>query len=256
MKQEPVAAAKTAEAAKPDSAKTEPAAKTPDGKPAASKEDAAKPEAKKPAAPPPGKKPFADLKDFAALPDVSAADGNQPKTLGAVYIPSGELCFVKLRGGEKAFKGAEQFAMKNAQGGLAEREWEISIREGAAGNETVIASLAIDDKSQLVFQWKPEAKAQTMSPYLRNCAFSLSCAGEAKAVTLREPVKAEELAVDFEKPSSKNDWKIDMCPAPEGVRFEITGVSVQNSRSIRKNRKKRRKPRSGSASRMAADCCP
>ncbi len=217
--------AKTAEAAKPGATKTETGAKTPEGKPAAGKAEAAKPEAKKPPAPPPGKKPFADLKDFAALPDVSAADGDQPKSLGAVYIPSGELCFVKLRGGEKAFKGTQQFAMKNAQGGLAEREWEILIREGAAGNETVIASLVIDDKSQLVFQWKPEAKTQTMAPYLSNCAFSLACAGEAKAVTLREPAQAEELVVDFDKPTSKNDWKIDACPAPEGVRFEITGVA-------------------------------
>ncbi len=220
----PAAAGAPAETAKPEAAKTEPAAETPASKPAPS-EEAAKPEAKKPAASPPDKKPFADLKDFAALPDATAAGGDQPKPLGPVYIPSGELCFIKLRGGEKAFKGAQQFAMKNAQGGLAEREWEISIREAPGGNETVIASLAIDDKSQLVFQWKPEAKTQAMSPYLGNCAFSLACAGEAKAIILRESVNAEALAVDFDKPSSKNDWKIDNCPDPEAVRFEITGVA-------------------------------
>ena len=62
-------------------------------------------------------------------------------------------------------------------------------------------------------------------PVSANCAFSLACAGEAKAVTLREPAQAEELVVDFNKPTSKNDWKIDECPAPEGVRFEITGVA-------------------------------
>jgi hypothetical protein len=220
----PAAAGAPVESANPGEAKIAPAAETPKVKPAPS-EEAAKSEAKKPAAPPPDKKPFADLKDSAALPDPTAADGDQPKPLGPVYIPPGELCFIKLRGGEKAFKGAQQFAMKNAQGGLAEREWEISIREGASGNETVIASLAIDDKSQLVFQWKPEAKTQTMSPYLSNCAFSLACAGEAKAVILRQPVSAEALAVDFDKPSSKNDWEIDNCPDPAAVRFEITGVS-------------------------------
>jgi hypothetical protein len=220
----PAAAEAPAETAKPEAAKTEPTAAKPEVKPAPSK-DAAKPEAKKPAAPPPGKKPFADLKDFAAIPEATAADGDQPKPLGPVYIPPGELCFIKLRGGEKAFKGAQQFAMKNAQGGLAEREWEISIREGPGGNETVVASLAIDDKSQLVFQWKPEAKAQAMSPHLSNCAFSLACAGEAKAVILRQPINAEALTVDFDKPSSKNDWKIDNCPNPEAVRFEITGVA-------------------------------
>ena len=70
------------------------------------KKEAAKPADKKAPAPPPGKKPFADLKALAALPDASAPDANQPKVLGSVYIPTGELCFVKLRGGAKASKGA------------------------------------------------------------------------------------------------------------------------------------------------------
>ena len=209
-------------------ASPEPAAQMPEASPAPGPETG-KPQAGKPAAPPPGKKPFADLADFAALPDVTAADGAQPKTLGRVYIPAGELCFIKLRGGEKALRGTQQFAMKNAQGGVAEREWEISLREGPAGSETALASLAVDDQFQLVFRWSPEAKSQELAPYLCNCVFSLSCAGESKAVILRQPVQVEALAVDFDKPTSKDDWKIDLCPNPEGVKFEITGVQGAKS---------------------------
>jgi len=214
-------------AAEKPAADKPPADKPPAEKPAADpaeKTEGDKPAETKPPAPPPAKKPFADLKGIATLPEVGA---DSAKSLGAVYVPPGELCFVKLRGGEKAFRGTQRFVMKNARDGLAEREWEISIRE-ASGTETVLASLAIDDKSQLIFQWKPEAKSpamETISPYFRNCVFSLSCAGESKVVILREPVSGEALSVDFDKAAgSKNDWKIDLCPDPEAVRFQITGV--------------------------------
>jgi len=225
----PAEPAMASEAAVPEAKPAaEPAAQMPEASPAPSAE-ADKPKIAKPAAAPPDKKPFADLAGFASLPDVTAADGDQPKTLGKVYIPAGELCFIKLRGGEKALKGTQQFALKNAQGGLAEREWEISLREGAAGNETVLASLAVDNQFQLVFRWKPEAKGQELAPYLCNCVFSLACAGESKAVILREPVQVEALSVDFDKPTSKDDWKIDLCPNPEAIRFEITGVQGAKS---------------------------
>lgn len=204
----------------PKETKTEPKGKEPPAKESGEKKEPAKPADKKPSAPPPGKKPFADLKAVAKLPDVSAAE---PMTLGPIYIPAGELCFVKLRGGEKARKGAHQFVMKNAREGLADKEWEISVRD-AAGSETIVASMAINDKSQLVFQWSPNAKAQDLSPYLCNCVFALSCAGDSKEVILREPVAAEALSVDFDKPTTKHDWKIDVCPDPDAVRFEITGV--------------------------------
>ena len=35
---------------------------------------------------------------------------------------------------------------------------------------------------------------------------------------------AEALAVDFDKPTSKADWKIDLCPDPDAIRVQITGV--------------------------------
>ncbi len=243
---EPAASESATQTAKPDAAKTEtpanepadtkpadtkpadkePAAdekatdKEPAGKKTADKEAAKKESDKKPPAPPAGKKPFADLKALAMLPDVS--DTN-PLDLGPVYVPADELCFVKLRGGEKARRGTEQLIMKNANEGLADKEWEISVRD-AGGTETIIASLQLNDKSRLIFKWTANAKSQDAAPYLCNCALSLSCAGESKAVTFREATPVDPMVVDFGKPSSKKDWPIKMCPDPEAVRFVITGV--------------------------------
>lgn len=179
---------------------------------------------KKEAAAPKAKKPFADLKDFAALPEPTSAE---PQTLGAVHIPPEQECYIKLRGGDKAMRGAQRFVLKNAREGLAERDWEVSICE-ASGAETVIATLQIDDQSHLVFQWKPEARSaafEGVSPHFRNCVLSLACAGDSKTVTLREPVTGEPFSVEFDKATgSKGDWKIPFCPNPEAVRFEITSV--------------------------------
>ena len=222
--------------AKADSPEAEPAAEMESTKPKASEEkptkdteektEADKPADKKPTGPPPAKKPFADLKGLAMLPGI---DSDQPQRLGLVHIPPGELCFVRLRGGDKALRGPQQFAMRNAEDGLAERAWEISIREGASGTETVIAALAVDDKSQFVFQWKPAAKSpelENISPHLRNCVFSLACAGESQVVRLRAPESAEPFSVDLDRAGGgKDQWRLEHWPDPEFVRFQITGVS-------------------------------
>jgi hypothetical protein len=221
----PTPAPPKAEMAAEDAAPaTEPQAAVPPAAEPAKKTETDQPDAKQAPAPPPDKKPFEDLKELAALPDLGT---DQPQSLGLVYVPPGDMCFVKLRGGENAFRGNQRFVLKNARDGLAEREWEISVRE-ASGTETVVASLAIDNKFQLMFQWKPEARSpalESISPHFRNCVFSLSCAGESKVVILREPASGEPLTVDLEKAAgSRGDWTIDQCPNPDAVRFQITGV--------------------------------
>jgi hypothetical protein len=151
-------------------------------------------------------------------------DAGQAKVLGSVYIPDSDLCFIKLRGGENACKGTQTLAMRNADSGRADRDWDISVREGEAGPETKIAHLAVNDQHQLTFQWQPEAASSALAPYLKNCAFSMNCAGESHVVTMREATQEEGMAVDFEKSVSKEDWLIELCPEPESVRIEILGI--------------------------------
>jgi len=172
----------------------------------------------------PTRQPFQDLPKTVSLPDLEAADAMSPQAIGLVHVPPDDLCFIKLRGGEQACKGSEAFVMRNADGGLAERDWEILFRDGEAGPETNIAHLSIDDDSQLVFQWQPEAKNQASSANLCNCVLKFSAAGQSHVATLRESAKADGLTFEFDKPTSKDDWKIDMPPDPAGIKLEITGV--------------------------------
>lgn len=172
----------------------------------------------------PTQKPFQDLPLVASLPDLEAADALTPKAIGPIYCQTDDLCFIKLRGGETARKGSQTFVMRNADGGLAERDWEVFSREGESDPETKIAHLSLDDQSQLSFQWQPEAKTVPLSAHLCNCAFSFSCSGESHVVTLRQVAQVEGMTLELGKPSTDEHWKIDMSPDPTNVRVEITGL--------------------------------
>jgi hypothetical protein len=172
----------------------------------------------------PAPQPFQDFPAIASLPDLEAADGMSPHKIGPIHIAPDELCFIKLRGGGNACKGAPSFVMRNADGGLAERDWEIMLRDDEAGPETKIAHLSIDDESQLIFQWQSGAMSQSSSAQLCNCALNFSSRGQSHVASLRGPAVVKGLILEFDKQSSKDDWKIDMPPDPDGIKLEITGV--------------------------------
>lgn len=213
--------------AKANEGDTAKAPKTTDQKPAekkpAEKTNAKKPAAKKTPAKP-TKKPFVQFPKLVSLPDLNSADATKPKNLGPVHAASDELCFIKLRGGENASRGSQRFVMRNADSGLAERDWEICWREGESGPDTKIAHLTLGDNSQLSFQWQPEAKTQSLAGHLSNCALMFSCRGESHVALLRQPTRVEGMAVDLEKSSVREDWNIDLPPDPSAIRVEITGV--------------------------------
>ncbi|MBC8871314.1 MAG: protein kinase [Planctomycetes bacterium] len=207
----------------PDTAQEKPVTKKPVDENPGTKAVAKKPPAKKPPAKP-AKKPFEEFPKLVALPDLEAADAMNPKKLGPVYVAADDLCFIKLRGGENACKGSQTFVMRNADGGLAERDWEIMLRDGEADPGTKIAHLSLGDDWQLSFTWQSEAKTQPSAPHVANCALMLSCSGESHIALLREPTRVEGMAVDLQKVVSKQDWTIDMPPDPSAIRLEITGV--------------------------------
>ncbi len=172
----------------------------------------------------PTKKPFQGLPLVVPLPDLEAADALTPKAIGPIHCQPDDLCFIKLRGGETASKGSQTFVMRNADGGLAERDWEVFSREGESDPETKIAHLSLDDQSRLTFQWQPEAKTVALSAHLCNCAFSFSCSGESHVVTLRQVAEVEGMTLELGKPSTDEHWKLDTAPDPANVRIEITGL--------------------------------
>lgn len=193
----------------------------PDGSPAKPKPVGPEPPVKPP------QNPFQDFPQILALPDLEAADALTSHVLGRIYVPPNELCFIKLRGGKQAIKGSQVFVMQNADGGLAERDWEVFSREGESGPKTKIAHLSIDDQSQLAFQWQSEAKTLPLAAHLRNCAISFNCGGQSHVAVLREAAQVEAMTADLNKSSGdKHHWTIDASPDPAAVKIEITGVNA------------------------------
>jgi len=183
------------------------------------------PPKKEPVTPkPPAGQPFVDLPQAVSLPDLEGADAMTPQVIGPIHVAPDELCFIKLRGGENANRGAQTFGMRNADGGLAERDWEIFSRDGENDPETRIAHLSIDDQSQLTFQWQPEAKTLPLTAQLCNCAFRFSSTGESHDLTLRQPEQVEGMKLELDKQKTEEHWKIDMVPDSSAVRIEITDV--------------------------------
>jgi hypothetical protein len=166
--------------------------------------------------------PFRDLPEFAALPPVGPSNSS-PLVLGPVHLGEQELCFLKLRGGEKAVRGSQVFSLRNADGGTAERDWEILLND--AGNQTKVAHLSIDAAGDLGFRWEPSAADIDVSGNLCNCALVLNAPSKPTHVlALRAPVRSDSLVVDLEKSAPKCDLRIDWLPDPAVVYLEIVGV--------------------------------
>jgi hypothetical protein len=166
--------------------------------------------------------PFRDLPDFATLPPVGPSNSS-PLVLGPVHLGEQEPCFLKLRGGEKAVRGSQVFSLRNADGGTAERDWEILLNDG--GNPTKVAHLSIDAAGDLGFRWEQAAAEIDVSGNLCNCALVLNAPSKPTHVlALRTPVRSDSLVVDMEKSAPKCDLRIDWLPDPSAVYLEIVGV--------------------------------
>ena len=144
-----------------------------------------------PPAPKPAPKPMGDpLKDFPKefieLPAL-AKDGPipEPVSLGKVAMPPKSLLIIHLLGGDGAIKGKSRFVMEAADGGTAERDWDIFLREGEAESGGVkVAHLSLKE-NDLMFQWEAEAPQQLASPHLINCMLQLAAGPKQATVAPR-----------------------------------------------------------------------
>ena len=192
-------------------------------KPKTEKPKEEKPKTEKPKPAKPAKKPFEDFPASVAVPQPADA---QPATLGKIYVPENEFCFVKLRGGARAMRGDLVFDVRNADDGRAARDWELTVGKADADEQTVLAKLKLNQQSELVLQWEASAKDNAVAPYLRNCVLALTCGGENHFVPLRQPEKAEALTIDLEKAgaSPKAEWKVAELPDLSSVKITIEGL--------------------------------
>ena len=189
------------------------------------KQEPEKPKPESPAKPkPPAKKAFAELPPVVSLPALDSPEALEPKTLGSIYATRDDQCFIRMRGGEHAIKGNRVFAMRNAEGGTAERDWEINLRDSSAAGEVKIANLALNDKFQLVFQWQAAAKDDPAAAHLINCALSMTSRGDTHVVFLRQPMQTPELEIDLKEAATRHSMKFDMLPDPDKIRLELRSV--------------------------------
>jgi serine/threonine protein kinase len=202
---------------------------TPAAKPA--EDVAAKPAAPapQPAAPPPPPKPapMADpFKEFAPqfveLPPLSK-DGpaTEAIALGKIKVGPQALVILHLLGGDIAIKGKFRFVVESSEGGTAERDWDVLLREGEAETGGVkIAHLSLKDDS-LQFRWEAAAAEQPASPHLMNCMLQLSAGPKQTTVAMRKPIDIEPLKADILKGPIRGKWDIPYPPNPDKIKVEL-----------------------------------
>jgi eukaryotic-like serine/threonine-protein kinase len=213
--------AETEPAAEPESP---PAEAAPMPEPAAAPApDPVKPAPPKPA--PPTGNPFAGFAKTVSLPKLPAPGGEptpemlNPFPLGPCKVDDKALIIVRLMGGETAFKaGKQQFMFDAAEGGTAERDWEI--RFGTENDNDLVATVSAKDQ-QILFQWTPEGVKNPASPYLSNCSMEFSAGSGNHRCALREPVQAEPLVIELDKPNATAKWSLDALPDDSRLEVEI-----------------------------------
>ncbi|MEQ8787124.1 MAG: protein kinase [Pirellulaceae bacterium] len=191
------------------------------------------PDPKKPATPPkkeqpkpaPPQNPFRNLAHHIALPvldtsDEPATGAFEPQPLGDLFVKPGELFFVDLHGGEAAFSGSRTFGL--VPNLSTERDWDVVLSRGAAGDLKVGALSLKDEK--LRFQWTPEAKEDSASGNFANCVLAMRTGIHNHWVSLRVPQELPPMDFELTKTVAKVDYQIDAAPEPDKVMVEIAAL--------------------------------
>lgn len=207
----PVSTPPTPEPAKPEPVKPEPA----------------KPEPAKPAPMPapavPASNPFETFAKVVTLPPLEekgkpVADATKPFLLGAIKLPPKALCLMNLKGGDNAIatNAKQKFMLEAGNNGTSERDWDIKLVTEGSANPVVVAKLGIAD-DQLNFQWTEEAtRPMSPAPYLRNCVIGMSAGSGSHQMALRQPLTAEPMKVDLDRPMSAK-FTIEYPPNPKQI---------------------------------------
>lgn len=180
-----------------------------------------------PPAPKPAPKPVGDpLKDFPKefieLPAL-AKDGPAPApvSLGKITLDPKALPSIYLLGGDGAIKGKSRFVMESSDGGTAERDWDIFLREGDAESGGVkVAHLALKE-SDLIFAWEADAGQHLASPHLINCMLQIAAGPKQATVALRKPLEVEPLKAEILKGMIKGKFDVPFPPNSDRMKVDI-----------------------------------
>ncbi|HND55045.1 MAG TPA: hypothetical protein PLV92_21675, partial [Pirellulaceae bacterium] len=199
-------------------------AEKPGEKPVEPKPPEPKPPEPKPMPKPPEMDPFREFPaGFAEIPVPSkdaAAPG--PVNIGKLYAPPKSLVIVHLYGGETAIKGKSKFVLEASEGGTADRDWDVTMRESETDpNAQKIAHLSLKN-DMLAFEWLPPAQSHPAAPHLTNCVLHLASGPKSRYLALRKPISAPPLTLDLKKGAIKGKWDIPYPPNPDKIKVKLT----------------------------------
>src|SRR5690606_37631629 len=152
--------------------------------------------------PKPAPKPFAAFAKAVELPSLGEPNkpndkALEPVALGPVKLQEG-LMFLRLNGGDKVSKKAT-FSIANANGGLAERDWEISAADPRGMASLVVAKLSYKE-DQLFFQWTQETVSNAATfDALANCSITMASGPESHTFAMRTPIEVPAIVLTLDK---------------------------------------------------------
>ena len=123
----------------------------------------------------------------------------------------------------RTFEGIKTFSLTPVLESTDQR-WRIRVYPAAKQ----VATIRFDvERSMLVFQWSPIARAFAASGYLQNCLLAVKASDslETKRLRLRKPVSAYGARLAFADRSETTDYQLPHLPPAATMRLEISGTS-------------------------------
>ena len=216
------------ETKKPNENPDEPA-KTPEDDPNAKPPTEEKPEPKPEPSPPkkPEPKKTADpFKGFAKsleLPAIGDSGAGEPTEIGKIKNQPTDLIFIRLNGGQSAYKEGSEFYLRNGNSGTAERDWEFQLEGAKGGGETTVALLSLQEE-KLMFNWTEAAATQPAASYLKNCSLTMDLDQDSHDVLLRQPIDSKPISISLDKAIPSAKLSLDSPPNPEQLLVEFISI--------------------------------
>jgi len=176
---------------------------------------------KQPPAKAPPKKKAAPTFVFKPALDLPAPDDANEFPLGTINIGPSDAVFISMFGGETAARGKSEFALQNAQDGVAPRDWEFYLKDGSS-DPLLIATMSMPEK-QLTFKWTTGAAKSPVATNLRNCSLKITAGqGKPQELALRIATTIAPLPIDLDKSNTSARYNLPGPPDPSSLRLEIS----------------------------------
>lgn len=175
-----------------------------------------------PPAPTPPTQVLASLPSRVELPEPAEGGEDGLVTLTPLKLEPHHTLELTLLGGEHILKGNPILRLQHAEGGTAERKWDVMLVD-RTGPPTPIARFDLEEEV-LRFRWEPAGRKRTEAAQLMNCALSLALGTETHRLGLRQPVEAPAPTMNFAQGLTSIRWDIPHAPEATQCRLELISL--------------------------------